>query len=56
MTAILMRLTALCMLSALSEQALADGRMRDSVRLIEGLITAELMLEALMNLPGALFG
>ena len=50
----LMRLAALCMLAAVSEQ-LTGGRLRDGVRLISGLLAAELILETAMSLPGALF-
>lgn len=55
MGAILMRLTALCMLTAVSELLDAGGRLRDGVRLISGLLAAELILETAMSLPGALF-
>ena len=50
----LMRLAALCMLAAVSEQ-LTGGRLRDGVRLIGGVLAAQLILEMIHALPGALF-
>ena len=54
MSEILMKVAALCMLAALSEQ-LTGGRLRDGVRLICGLLAARLILETIYALPGALF-
>lgn len=55
MTAVLMRLAALCMMTALSEQLTGDGRLKDGVRLIGGLLAAEMTVEMILALPGALF-
>lgn len=55
MKAILLRLTALCMLSAFSEQLTEGSSVRGGVRLIEGLIAAEMILEMVLALPGAVF-
>ena len=56
MSAILMRLTALCMLSAFSEQMTPDGGLKGGVRLIAGLVAAEMILEMVISLPAAVFG
>lgn len=54
MKSILMQLTAICLLSALSEQLAAGSRLEDGVQLAAGLAVALVMLEAVMALPGAL--
>lgn len=56
MANILMRLTALCMLSAFSEQMIPSDSVRSGVRLIAGLLTAQMILEIVSSLPGAVFG
>ncbi len=56
MARILLRLTALCMLSAFSEQMTSGSAARESVRLIVGLIASEMVLEMVLALPGALLG
>ena len=55
MTDILMRLTALCMLTAFSEQLTSGSAVKGGVRLICGLIAAQLILNAVLALPGILF-
>lgn len=55
MGAVLLRLTALCMLSALGEQMTENSPVRGGVYLIGGLIAAEMILEMVLALPGALF-
>ena len=55
MTAVLLKITALCMLASLAEQLTSGSRFRDSVRLICGILAARLVLEAILALPGALF-
>lgn len=55
MTEILVRLTALCALAAVSEQMTEGHALRDGVQLISGLLAARLILEAVYALPGALF-
>lgn len=50
----LLRLTALCMLAAFSEQMISGSPLRDGVRLIVGLIAAQMILEMVVSLPGAL--
>ena len=54
MTAVLLKITALCMLASLAEQLTSGSRFRDSVRLICGILAARLVLEAILALPGAL--
>lgn len=56
MKEILIRLTALCMLTAVSEQLTPDGGMKEGVRLIAGLLVAELILEMTAVLPAVLLG
>lgn len=56
MKEILIRLTAACLLTAMSEQLVAGGKLEDGVRLVAGLTTALLMLEAALSLSGALMG
>jgi len=56
MKEILIRLTALCMLSAFSEQMTPDGGLKEGVRLIAGLLAAGLVLEMAAALPGIVFG
>ena len=51
-----MRLTALCMLAAFSEQLLSDGPMRGGVRMLTGFLAAEAVLEMILALPAAVFG
>ena len=46
----LLRLTALCMLSAFGEQMTPEAAGRDGVRLIAGLAAAELILEMVISL------
>lgn len=53
---ILMRLTALCMLSAFGEQLLSEGPMRGGLRMLTGLLAAETVLEMILALPQAFFG
>lgn len=55
MGVVLLRLTALCMLTALSEQMAENSPVRGGVYLIGGLIAAEMILEMVLALPGALF-
>lgn len=52
MARILLRLTALCMLSAFSEQMISSSPARDGVRLVTGLIVSEMILEMVLALPG----
>ena len=56
MAAILGRLTAMCMLAAVSGHLTSDGRMEAGTRMVCGLAMASLMLEAVLALPGALGG
>ena len=56
MTGILMRLTALCMLSAFGEQMTGEGRLKEGVRLISGLLAAQMILEIALALPEMLTG
>ena len=49
------RLVALCVLAAFVEQLTAGSRLRGGLRLIEGILAAQIVLEAMMTLPGALF-
>lgn len=53
MSDVLIRLTAICVLSALSDQLISGSRLEDGVHLAAGLAVACLMLEAVMALPGA---
>ena len=55
MKEILIRLTALCMLSAFCEQMTPDGGLKEGVRLIAGLLAAGLVLEMAAALPGIVF-
>ena len=55
MKEILIRLTALCMLTAVSEQLAPDGGLKEGVRLIAGLRAAGLVLEMAAALPGIVF-
>lgn len=56
MKAVLIRLTALCMLSAFSEQMTPEGGLKEGIRLIAGLLAAEMALEMASRLPSVLFG
>ena len=56
MAAILGRLTAMCMLAAVSGQLTSGGRMEEGVRMVCGLAMASLILEAATALPGAMGG
>ena len=56
MKGILIRLTALCMLTAVSEQLAPDGGLKEGVRLIAGLLAAGMILEMVLSLPNALLG
>ncbi|MBQ2955856.1 MAG: hypothetical protein IJE08_05265 [Clostridia bacterium] len=56
MAEILIRLTALCALAALSEQLTEENGLGDGVRLITGLLTARLVLETAYALAGGLLG
>ena len=55
MKEILIRLTALCMLSAFSEQMTPDGGLKEGIRLIAGLLAAELVLQMAAALSSAIF-
>lgn len=55
MADILMRLTALCVLTAFSEQLASGSALKGGVRLICGLIAAQFILDAVLSLPGILF-
>ena len=54
MSEILIRLTAVCLLTAMSDLLIAGGKLEDSVHLAAGLAVACLMLEAVLMLPDAL--
>lgn len=56
MQEIFMRLISLCVLAAISEQMTDGTKLQDGVRLVCGLIAAQLMLEAALALPRAVFG
>lgn len=56
MSGILTRLAAVCLLTAVSDLLVSGSRLEEGVRLIAGLATAYLMLEAALSLPGALMG
>ena len=53
-TEAILKLTALGMLAALSEQLTGESRLREGVRLIRGILTADLTLAAIFALTGAL--
>ena len=56
MAAILGKLTAMCMLAAVSGQLTSGGKMEAGVRMICGLAAASMILEAVAALPGLLSG
>ena len=56
MTAAVLRLTALGIIVSFSEQMTGDGPMKGGIRLIAGLMAAEMILELALALPSAVFG